>query len=621
MMCCEQYGGKWYPPKNDSKSLSVCPFRGASKLEVRKAKGYSKMDDFLGYMVKVYGAEIYQNPERLKNLIGDLYGGEEREKKLFRRALVDEKLSVKVYEIAQKPENERKPFYNRLASQFAEGNYFPLELGLKVVGNLVNGLTGTIVENGKSILDGFSAVGKEASVLDRVRDESELGDQLSQLLLGILYDEGVGGIEQDYGKAEAWYRKSAEQGNAAAQYKMGECYQRGRGVGKDYMIAVKWYRKAAEQGYAAAQHKMGECYQRGRGVGKDYMIAVKWYRKAAEQGYAAAQHKMGECYQRGREVGKDYMIAVEWYRKAAEQEYAAAQFRLSLLYQNGVGVEKDKIKAEELCWKAAEQGHAPALVWLARYYEEENEVESIELYRKAANSYWIEAGRGDSFALVELRHIYYALGDKMKAEEWYQWFSERCNPAVQKQEGDRFYSRKDYTKAVEWYRKAAERGDFDAQKCLGECYSYGYGVEKNEERAEEWYRKAAEQGNANEQYNLGTRYDNGYGVEKNCTKAAEWYRKAAEQGNAGAQYKLGECYYCGKGIKQDYVKAVEWYRRAAEQGDNNAKYALGGCYYYGDGVEQDYKKSKEWYRKSGRMSPVENMELIKKIVEASRIFP
>ena len=115
-------------------------------LEEEKARGYGKMGEFLGYMVKVYGEDLYRNPERLKNLIGDLYGGEERVKKLFRRALVEEKLSVKVYEIAQKPKNERMPFYNRLASQFAEGNYFSLELSLKVVESLVTGLTGEVLE-------------------------------------------------------------------------------------------------------------------------------------------------------------------------------------------------------------------------------------------------------------------------------------------------------------------------------------------------------------------------------------------------------------------------------------------------------------------------------------------
>ena len=146
MVQCEKCGGKWESPKRHSKSLSECPFCGAMLLEEEKARGYGKMGEFLGYMVKVYGEELYRNPERLKNLIGDLYGGEERVKRLFRRALVEDKLSEKVYEISQKPKNERKPFYNRLASQFAEGNYFSLEFGLKVVGSLVTGLTGEVLE-------------------------------------------------------------------------------------------------------------------------------------------------------------------------------------------------------------------------------------------------------------------------------------------------------------------------------------------------------------------------------------------------------------------------------------------------------------------------------------------
>ena len=146
MVQCEKCGSKWEASSAYSKSLSACPFCGAMLLEEEKARGYGKMDEFLGYMVKVYGEELYRTPERLKNLIGDLYGGEERVKRLFRRALVEEKLSVKVYEISQKPKNERQPFYNRLASQFAEGNYFSLEFGLKVVGSLVTGLTGEVLD-------------------------------------------------------------------------------------------------------------------------------------------------------------------------------------------------------------------------------------------------------------------------------------------------------------------------------------------------------------------------------------------------------------------------------------------------------------------------------------------
>ncbi len=60
---------------------------------------------------------------------------------------------------------------------------------------------------------------------------------------------------------------------------------------------MTWYRKAAEQGHAAAQNNLGECYAEGVGVEKDPAQAVVWYRKAAEQGFEPAKEalrKLGE---------------------------------------------------------------------------------------------------------------------------------------------------------------------------------------------------------------------------------------------------------------------------------------------------------------------------------------
>ena len=47
---------------------------------------------------------------------------------------------------------------------------------------------------------------------------------------------------------------------------------------------MKWYTKAAEQGDAGAQYNLGNCYRAGTGVKKDEKEAVKWYTKSAEQG-------------------------------------------------------------------------------------------------------------------------------------------------------------------------------------------------------------------------------------------------------------------------------------------------------------------------------------------------
>ena len=89
-----------------------------------------------------------------------------------------------------------------------------------------------------------------------------------------------------------WYTKSAEQGNAAAQYNLGLCYYEGKGVKQDYEKAVYWYTKSAEQGYDVAQNNLGVCYKNGQGVKKDYERAIYWFEKAAEQGNRIAQKNL-----------------------------------------------------------------------------------------------------------------------------------------------------------------------------------------------------------------------------------------------------------------------------------------------------------------------------------------
>lgn len=88
---------------------------------------------------------------------------------------------------------------------------------------------------------------------------------------------------KDYREARYW-REAAEQGDAEAQYHLGNSYENGFDVTKDVAEAVKWYRKAAEHGYADAQSYLGFIYQFGVGVAEDVDEARKWYQKAADQG-------------------------------------------------------------------------------------------------------------------------------------------------------------------------------------------------------------------------------------------------------------------------------------------------------------------------------------------------
>ncbi len=108
------------------------------------------------------------------------------------------------------------------------------------------------------------------------------------------YYLGRNGCFRNYAEAVRWYRKAAEQGDVAAQYKLGCCYETGAGVVEDKTEAVRWYRKAAEQGYAPARYNLGFCYDIGWGVVENKTEAVSWYRQAAKQGNEDAKKRLRE---------------------------------------------------------------------------------------------------------------------------------------------------------------------------------------------------------------------------------------------------------------------------------------------------------------------------------------
>ena len=242
--------------------------------------------------------------------------------------------------------------------------------------------------------------------------------------------------EKRYDEAVVWYRKAAEQGNADAQYKLGLCYENGKGVRQDYTEAVKWYRIAVNRGNGMAELCLGLCYEGGRGVEWDERKAMDLFNRAKVKGVSDAVvaitllQMMQDWFAIGKkfDVEKNYKQAFDWYYKAATQGYAPAQDRLGSRYELGLGTPLNNVEAVKWYRKAAEQGYVSAQGSLAGCY------------------YF---GRG-------------VTADK--------------------------------SEAVRWARRAAEQGLARSQHLLGQCYEYGEGVDKDLRQALEWYRKAERNG-------------------------------------------------------------------------------------------------------------------------------
>jgi len=322
----------------------------------------------------------------------------------------------------------------------------------------------------------------------------------------------------------------AEQGDAEAQFSLGEMYRkREYPPNRDDMVeSAKWYRKAANQGHIEAQYRMGQWHRRMPGINWDYKEAVKWLTLAAEQGHVKSRYLMGYSYELGQGVPYDYELAAKWYKAAAMQGDEKAQNRLEILCDDNPSACDQPTSSDfgEQISVAFQEATPEPESGIKQHENVDEELVVMEQFR-LANSYYIGEG------------------------------------AVQ-----------DYKKAAELYIKVAEQGHPEAQLMIGVMHLQGQGVAADSNEALIWLEKSALQGNAAAQFGVGAIYFDGLNVEQNYAEAFRWFELAADQGHAEAQYYLGLMYREGLGVTKDQGVAFWRIKEAAEQGYTDAEYSL-----------------------------------------------
>lgn len=90
------------------------------------------------------------------------------------------------------------------------------------------------------------------------------------------YKEGLRAYRaKDYATALREFRPAADRGNARAQYRLGQMYERGRGVSPDTQTALRWYGLAAQKGHAQSMRGLQRVYRK-MGTTESYIEAHKW---------------------------------------------------------------------------------------------------------------------------------------------------------------------------------------------------------------------------------------------------------------------------------------------------------------------------------------------------------
>ena len=257
-------------------------------------------------------------------------------------------------------------------------------------------------------------------------------------------------MPEDTEEAIKWFQKSAEHGDASAQYFIGAMYYKGCcSTPKNLAEALKWLQKSAEKNNAHAQYLLGTMYRKGEGVAKDYATAVKWLYKADNLNNEMARHDLKTMFV--------IPEAMTWLQEAADNGDSIAQFVRGYLYIDArTGLPKDeKDEGEAMKWmhKSAENGNARAQFMLAELYNHHDD--AGEWYRKAADN-------GDMRAQQQMAISYI-----------YGYYNVK-------------YS---YVEAAKWATKSADQGYKPAMQLLQGLYYDGKGVPKDRSKSEELMKK------------------------------------------------------------------------------------------------------------------------------------
>jgi hypothetical protein len=166
-----------------------------------------------------------------------------------------------------------------------------------------------------------------------------LGCIHSKAILGHFYISGQF-VARNERKGKALIIKSSQAGSRFGEYHAGICL-----LALNHLdSAVSMFRLAAEQGHAAAQVKLGEMYEDGRGCVQVFALALEQFRLAAQQGLACAHVNIGTMFEEGRGVAQDYSEAARLYRLAAEQGDLGGPVVLGIMFLNGLGgVQREEV--------------------------------------------------------------------------------------------------------------------------------------------------------------------------------------------------------------------------------------------------------------------------------------
>lgn len=553
-MICRKCKGEWNSKNSVSKFCPFCGAELVENaVQEDGEQNFTTSAEALGFVYRKYGAEVLLD-KKLSAYISDYAPDLSDEIKWLIKTFYDVGASDSIKAGINGSVDDRTAAVNKAVSRLTN-RFIDIDTAVSITNEFAAALgwdtydAGTVTNNVSPKKVTVKAVNRShESDAPKITDESQAdfirqtyrlaqnGNVTAQLEIGKRFYEGKG-IEPDGEEAVKWFNAAASQGNAEAMYMLGECYysETSFPIGgeldekskENYNKAFDSFVNAVILGNTAAKYRMGYCYEYGKGTKEDIKEAVIWYRRAAQDGYAKAQNKLGDCYMNGRGVtSKNYIEALKWYKKAAEQGDEDAQLTLGNYYRRDYNDDHDIHEAIKW-YKLVAMNEKSTMRNIAQsnlgdiysdgYYITPDNKEAFKWYKMAAIN-------GISYDKTRFGDIYLKgeLGVKKDFHEAQKWYDE----AGEKIRFDDVVS-------------FAESGDQYAQFELGKRYYFGNGAALDYSAAFKLFKKSADSGNVDAMYYLGLCYYYGNGVPQNVGNATTLIKTAAAYGQEEAKEMLG----------------------------------------------------------------------------------
>ncbi|MNK30402.1 putative beta-lactamase HcpC precursor [compost metagenome] len=161
--------------------------------------------------------------------------------------------------------------------------------------------------------------------------------------------------QQKFSEAFPILKKSAELGNAEAQYNYGNFLQNGTAGIKNDKEAVDWYKKSSDNGFNDGHYAMMMAYGNGQGIEQSSEKAFEYALKCANNNDATCMWNVVNCYLTGNGVNADISKFKEWILKLAKLpnpenlalsgNITSARLELANYYKAGKYFEKDNYQS------------------------------------------------------------------------------------------------------------------------------------------------------------------------------------------------------------------------------------------------------------------------------------